>query len=58
MVFGTMPVDASLADIGKEGSNGGVSGQGSLVDLPLRLGDANASPTTPQGPQQQVICTE
>jgi hypothetical protein len=58
MVFGTVPVDASLADNGKEGSNGGVSGQGSPVDLPLRLDDANASPTTPQGPQQQVICIE
>jgi hypothetical protein len=56
MVFGTVPVDASLAD--REGSNGGVSGQGSPVDLPLRLDDANASPTTPQGPQQQVICIE
>jgi hypothetical protein len=56
MVFGTAPVDASLAD--RDGSNGGVSGQGSPVDLPLRLDDANASPTTPQGPQQQVICIE
>ena len=26
----------------------------SPVDLPLRLDDAGASPTTPQGPQQQV----
>src|SRR5713101_4808711 len=58
MVFGTVPVDASLADNGKEGSNGGVSGQGSPVDLPLRLDDANASPTTPQGPPKQVICIE
>ena len=24
------------------------------VDLPLRLDDAGASPTTPQGPQQQA----
>jgi hypothetical protein len=26
----------------------------SPVDLPLRLDDAGASPTTPQGPQQQA----
>jgi hypothetical protein len=28
------------------------------VDLPLRLDNANASSTTPEGPQQQVICIE
>ena len=27
----------------------------SPVDLPLRVDDAGASPTTPQGPRQQVI---
>ena len=27
----------------------------SPVDLPLRLGDADASPTTPQGQQQQAV---
>jgi hypothetical protein len=44
MVFGTVPVDASLADNGKEGSNGGFSGQGSPVDLPLRLDDGTRRP--------------
>jgi hypothetical protein len=47
MVFGTMMVDAGLAD-------GGASGQQHPVDLPLRLDDAYASPTTPQVPPQQT----
>jgi hypothetical protein len=29
--------------------------EGSPVDLPLRLDDAGASPTTPQGQQQQNV---
>ena len=58
MVFGTVPVDRSLSGCGEERANGGVSGQESPVDLPLRLDDANASPTTPQGPQQQANCIE
>src|SRR5271155_1639635 len=33
---------------------GGVSGRQYPVDLPLRLDDASASPTTPPGPQQQT----
>jgi hypothetical protein len=39
-----------------EGAKGGLSarenGPKSPVDLPLRLDDANASPTTPQGQRQ------
>jgi len=38
--------------------SGGAAGQQSPVDLPLRLDDASASPTTPQGPQHQVIHLE
>jgi hypothetical protein len=55
MVFGNVPVDPNLTGFGKECANGGVAGRQSPVDLPLRLDDASASPTTPQGPQQQVI---
>jgi hypothetical protein len=56
MVFGTVPVDPGLTGNGNECiSNGGVAGQQYPVDLPLRLDDASASPTTPQDPLQQVI---
>ncbi len=47
MVFGTTLVDAGLA-------GGGASDQQHPVDLPLRLDDAGASPTTPQVPPQQT----
>jgi hypothetical protein len=47
MVFGTTMVDAGLA-------GGGASDQQHPVDLPLRLDDAGASPTTPQVPPQQT----
>jgi hypothetical protein len=41
MVFGTVPVDhRSLSDCGEECANGGVSSQGSPVDLPLRYTEA------------------
>src|ERR1700730_941527 len=33
-------------------ASGGIGGQQNPVDLPLRLDDANASPTTPQGPHR------
>jgi hypothetical protein len=55
MVFGTVPVDPSLTGSGKDCINHSVAGQQYPLDLPLRLDDANASPTTPQGPQQQII---
>ena len=61
MVFGTATVEPGVGISGSEGSllgNGGkeysgsaVDGQQRPVDLPLRLDDAVASPTTPQGPQ-------
>ena len=41
-----------LGNGGKEALSGGVGGRQSPVDLPLRLDDAGASPTTPQGLQQ------
>jgi hypothetical protein len=62
MVFGTMTADAGVAAGDGEGrllSNGAndcfsdrEGGAKSPVDLPLRLDDANASPTTPQGQHQ------
>ena len=62
MVFGTPPVDpglgingakgSRLGNGGKEYSSGGVGSEQCPVDLPLRLDDDGASPTTPQGPQQ------
>jgi hypothetical protein len=66
MVFTTSTVDRGLEVDGAVGSlfgNGeqqpsGRGGRQSLVDLPLRLDDADASPTTPQGPHQQVIPIE
>jgi hypothetical protein len=36
----------------------GARGQQNPVDLPLRLDDARASPTTPQGQHQQALITE
>jgi hypothetical protein len=51
MVFGTAPVDAGPAG---GDSSSRASEQHCSVDLPLRLDDANASPTTPQSPQQQT----
>jgi hypothetical protein len=47
MVFGTTLVDAGLVA-------GVASSQKQPVDLPLRLDDAYASPTTPQVPPQQT----
>src|SRR5262252_9038740 len=65
MVFGTMTADPGLAPVGAGGSllNNGAnnrfsdreSGARSPVDLPLRLDDAAASPTTPQGQHQQAL---
>jgi hypothetical protein len=62
MVFGTMTANPGVAPGDGEGSplsNGandyfsdGDCGAKSPVDLPLRLDDANASPTTPQGQRQ------
>jgi len=58
MVFGTTAVDPGLWTSGAEGSPFGGTGYSSAggeqcpVGLPLRLGDAGASPTNPQGPQQ------
>ena len=63
MVFGTMTANPGVAPGDGEGSplsNGandyfsgdGDGGAKSPVDLPLRLDDANASPTTPQGQRQ------
>ena len=62
MVFGTMTADAGVAPGDGAGklvsnrANDGFSdregGRKSPVDLPLRLDDANASPTTPQSQHQ------
>src|SRR5947199_4239581 len=62
MVFGTMTANSGVAPGNGEASplsNGandyfsdGDGGAKSPVDLPLRLDDANASPTTPQGQRQ------
>ena len=63
MVFGTMTANPGVAPRDGKGSplsNGandyfsgdGDGGAKSPVDLPLRLDDANASPTTPQGQRQ------
>ena len=41
--------------LGLQDPGGGVGGRGEPVDLPLRLDDADASPTTPQGQQQQTV---
>jgi hypothetical protein len=63
LVFGTMIADPGVAPGDGEGSLPSNSasdyfsdregGAKSPMDLPLRLDDAKASPTTPQGPQQQ-----
>ena len=65
MIFATPRVDHGIAVDGAEGSLFGnrreehsSDGRESPVDLPLRLDDADASPTTPQGPQQQAIHIE
>ena len=62
MVFGTTARSPGDLERGLLGDGTKVSdpegGAKSPVDLPLRLDDANASPTTPQGPQQQLICIE
>jgi hypothetical protein len=57
LVFGTPTVDPGCDTSGAEGgllNNGGkqysVGGEQCPVDLPLRLDDASASPTTPQSP--------
>jgi hypothetical protein len=50
MVFGIARVDPGLSDSGGDGP----AGKQYPVDLPLRLDDATASPTTPQGPLQQT----
>lgn len=52
MVFGS--VDPSLTGSRKDCVNRSVADQQYPVDLPLRLDDASASPTTPQGPQLQI----
>src|SRR5437660_1042982 len=39
-------------------SDGDGGGAKSPVDLPLRLDDANASPTTPQGQRQYALISE
>jgi hypothetical protein len=62
MVFGTMPADPGVApgDIersllsngAKDSLSESEGGPESPVDLPLRLDDAAASPTTPQGQHQ------
>jgi hypothetical protein len=64
MVFGTTagsPGDLERGLLGN-GAKGCFSdregGAKSPVDLPLCLDDASASPTTLQGPQQQLICIE
>ena len=63
MVFGATTADSpgdlerGLLGNGTKGSSSDrEDGAKSPVDLPLSLDDANASPTTPQGPQQQLIC--
>ena len=51
--FGINGAEGSLlGNGGKEALSGGVGGRQSPVDLPLRLDDAGASPTTAQGLQQ------
>jgi hypothetical protein len=61
MVFGTMTANPGVAPGDGEGSplssandyfSDGDGGAKSPVDLPLRLDDAHASPTTPQGQRQ------
>jgi hypothetical protein len=56
-----LPGDLERGLLGN-GANGSFSdregGAKSPVDLPVRLDDANASTTTPQGPQQQLIRIE
>src|SRR3984893_11332409 len=62
MVFGTMTADPRIAPDDVKGSplsnaakhyfSERENGPKSAVDLPLRLDDANASPTTPQGQHQ------
>jgi hypothetical protein len=67
MVFGTLTADPGIApgDIKRsllsnraKDSRDREGGPKSLTDLPLRLDDATASPTTPQGQHQEVICIE
>ena len=60
MVFGTNTTDLGIApDVISNGENDRISdregGAKSPVDLPLRLDDASASPTTPQGRHQQAL---
>ena len=63
MVFGTTTADPArdierglLGNGTKSSPSDREGGAKSPVDLPLCLDDANASPTTRQGPQQQLIC--
>ena len=63
MVFGTTTADPArdierglLGNGTKSSPSDREGGAKSPVDLPLCLDDAKASPTTPQGPQQQLIC--
>ena len=64
MVFGATsdsPGDLErglLGNVAKGSFSDREGGTKSPVDLPLRLDDTNASPTTPQGPQRQLICIE
>ena len=65
MVFGTMTADAGVAPGDGQGRlisnrandcfNDREGGAKSPVDLPLRLDDASASPTTPQGQHHQAL---
>jgi hypothetical protein len=62
MVFGAMTADPGIAPGEGQLSNGAndcfsdrEGGAKSPVDLPLRLDDANASPTTPRGQHQQAL---
>jgi hypothetical protein len=58
LVFGTAPATVINLDSEKDCPAMAKVAGNDPVDLPLRLDDADASPTTPQGPQQPLICIE
>jgi hypothetical protein len=59
LVFGTTPADVINSGTAKERSVTAPIGVSDYpVDLPLRLDDAIASPTTPQGPATATILVE
>jgi len=58
LVFGTAPANVINLDSEKDCPAMAKVAGNDPVDLPLCLDDADASPTTPQGPQQQLICIE